>query len=457
MKERKRRLELYAFYDHTGIERHLEEMAADGWLLERVENNIWHYRRTQPCRLRFSVVYYPGASELDPEPSEKQRTFYDFCEYAGWHLAAASAQLQIFYNEDLDPLPIATDPALELEAVHRSAKRGFLPAIGVMLAVSLLLASMLVSSLLTDPIGLFSSASNLFTGFVWLLLLVYCASELEGYLAWYVRAKKAAARGEFLETSSRIWLAKLVLALVFLGFLYWLISWVSVGPLWRRGIGIAISAYMLVLFFLAGSVKSFFRRRKASPGLNRTLTLLVLFAVSFAFMALLTSAAVQTARNTGSQGAGGQAEELPLTAADLMEVPSDGYLYQTRESRSPLLEQLELSQTPEFVAEDAQAYPALEYRITLVKAPFLYGMCKNQLLKERDESGDDRVPEGYKRVYEERDPEIWSADEAYELTAQDTGAVNRYLLCYPDRIVEIWFSWELTEEQMRTAGEQLAG
>lgn len=183
MKERKRRLELYAFYDHTGIERHLEEMAADGWLLERVENNIWHYRRTQPCRLRFSVVYYPGASELDPEPSEKQRTFYDFCEYAGWHLAAASAQLQIFYNEDPDPLPIVTDPALELEAVHRSAKRGFLPAIGVMLAVSLLLASMLVSSLLTDPIGLFSSASNLFTGFVWLLLLVYCASELEGYLA----------------------------------------------------------------------------------------------------------------------------------------------------------------------------------------------------------------------------------------------------------------------------------
>ena len=84
-------------------------------------------------------------------------------------------------------------------------------------------------------------------------------------------------------------------------------------------------------------------------------------------------------------------------------------------------------------------------------------MCKNQLLKERDESGDDRVPEGYKRVYEERDPEIWSADEAYELTAQDTGSVNRYLLCYPDRIVEIWFSWELTEEQMRTAGGRLAG
>ena len=35
---------------------------------------------------------------------------------------------------------------------------------------------------------------------------------------------------------------------------------------------------------------------------------------------------------------------------------------------------------------------------------------------------------------------------------------DKYLCrTYPDRIVEIWFSWELTEEQMRTAGERLAG
>ena len=33
---KKRELNLYAFYDHTGLERHLEKMAANGWMLESV-------------------------------------------------------------------------------------------------------------------------------------------------------------------------------------------------------------------------------------------------------------------------------------------------------------------------------------------------------------------------------------------------------------------------------------
>lgn len=31
MKNRKRRVELLSFYDHVGISRHLEKMAAKGW------------------------------------------------------------------------------------------------------------------------------------------------------------------------------------------------------------------------------------------------------------------------------------------------------------------------------------------------------------------------------------------------------------------------------------------
>ena len=70
MRERKRRLELYSFYDHTGIERHLERMAEKGWMLEKVEKNIWHYRRIRPKKLTCFVTYFPRASELDPEPGE---------------------------------------------------------------------------------------------------------------------------------------------------------------------------------------------------------------------------------------------------------------------------------------------------------------------------------------------------------------------------------------------------
>ena len=206
MKDRKRRLELYSFYDHTGIERHLERMAEKGWMLEKVENNIWHYRRIKPEKLTFFVTYFPRASELDPEPGEEQKIFFDFCEHTGWKLAAVSAQQQIFYNESPDPVPIATDPQVELETVRRSARKSFLPGIWVLLACGLAVTVMSAIRLRQDPIGALSSAAWLFSSLAWLLVILYGASELAGYFAWCHGAKKAAARGEFLETSSRVWL-----------------------------------------------------------------------------------------------------------------------------------------------------------------------------------------------------------------------------------------------------------
>ena len=34
MKDTKHRLETFAFFDHTGIQAHLESMAAKGWMVE---------------------------------------------------------------------------------------------------------------------------------------------------------------------------------------------------------------------------------------------------------------------------------------------------------------------------------------------------------------------------------------------------------------------------------------
>ena len=36
MKNKKRRFETLSFYDHTGIEKHLTEMARKGWMIERI-------------------------------------------------------------------------------------------------------------------------------------------------------------------------------------------------------------------------------------------------------------------------------------------------------------------------------------------------------------------------------------------------------------------------------------
>ena len=76
MRNKKRRMEFFSFYNHTSITAHLEKMARNGWLLEEIRRNTWIYRRIEPKKLRFAVSYYPKASEYDPEPSPEQRDFW---------------------------------------------------------------------------------------------------------------------------------------------------------------------------------------------------------------------------------------------------------------------------------------------------------------------------------------------------------------------------------------------
>ena len=77
MKNTKHRIEPLSFFDHTGISGHLEKMAAKGWMIEKIVNTGWVYRRIEPKKIHFAVSYFPKASEFDPEPSEEQKMFHD--------------------------------------------------------------------------------------------------------------------------------------------------------------------------------------------------------------------------------------------------------------------------------------------------------------------------------------------------------------------------------------------
>ena len=87
MKTTKRRFEFFTFYDHTGIARHLEWMAQKGWLLQGIHGNLSSYRAIPPTKLSFTVTYYPDASAFDPEPSEGELCFRDFCAHKDLPLA----------------------------------------------------------------------------------------------------------------------------------------------------------------------------------------------------------------------------------------------------------------------------------------------------------------------------------------------------------------------------------
>ena len=124
MKDRKRQLENLAFYDKAAIEDRAAHMAEKGWLVEQPGPYFWKYRRIEPKRLAVNVVYFPKASEFDPSPTEGQIQLEELCKRDGWILAARWGQMQIFYNEQKDPVPIETDPVIQVETVRAAMKKG---------------------------------------------------------------------------------------------------------------------------------------------------------------------------------------------------------------------------------------------------------------------------------------------------------------------------------------------
>lgn len=468
MKNTKRRFEVYSFLDCAGIASHLSKMAQRGWLIEKISNFGWTYRRIEPKELTFFVSYYPKASEFDPEPTEEQKMFHDFCKHTGWELAVTSAQMQIFYNEQENPVPIETDPVLEVETIRQAAKKSYLPNYFVLLAVSILNGSLFISRLLGDPIGVLSSASSLFSGFVWIILFLLCMVELCGYVIWYSKAKKAAELGEFLETPGFSQLQRFMLAVVLAGLVYWLITVVIFGSAMLRVVGLSMMLYVAALIFLVNALKQLLKNKKVSKDVNRFVTLLSCFVLSFAMMGIIIFGVLRASQS----GLFGQkretyeyhgntytiyVDEVPLTVEDLLGTKYDGYNRSQISEESLLLGQFEVSLYPRLDAEHFMEMPGLRYTITKVRLPVLYDICKDYLLQKYDESNNTDIPDGLKQVYVEQDASSWAAKEVYRLTAQDTGAKNYYLLCYKDCIVEIIFDWEPTIEQMAIVGEKLAG
>lgn len=431
MRETKRQLSLYSFYDHTGIEAHLGRMAERGWLLCGLGQLLWHYRRIEPRQITFSVCYFPQATIYDPRPSEKQEEFYDLCAHAGWTLAGESGQLQVFYHEGEDPTPIDTDPALEVEAIHQSAKKTVLPANFLLLGVAVLNLGLFLWRFWDNPVLTLASGGTLLALVAYTLILVNCTVELCAYFRWRGRARRAAERGEFLPTRSRVWLQRLLLAVLLPAGAWWF-----AGMLRDGGGGLAAVSMLGVIGIIAAvlGVRKLLKGAGVSAKANLRGTLAACVVLSILFAAAIPWLVVRGLNSRPDPGA----EELPLSVADLVEMDPDQYSRWQFRTSSPLLALLQVSDYPRIYGEMTHS---LRYDVTVVKVPALYGLCRDHYLGE-----DSR--------YAPTDPAPWGAQEAYRYVL-DGQTLEYYVLCYPHRVVEITLDWTPTAEQMAAVGEKL--
>lgn len=426
-------LQYFSFYDLDGMARHLELMAAKGWMLEKMTTFGWHYRRMEPKRLRFAVTYQDTFSVFDPENSDGQMEYQDLCRSSGWEVAASNGPLQAFYTEDEDAPPIETDPQLFLETVERLARKTRFASIVIILA-ALINFWMFIGNLLQNPIHLLASPSSLASGLCWTLMALYGIIDLVTYVQWHRRAKAAAALGQFAKARSRAWLLRTILWAVVLALLYILLA--SRLP----GYGLMLAMMLVVIsltFIVPATVQGLLKRRGVPAKVNKRCTILSNVTTALLVMVVLTAMIFIIDVNPSLHF---QEADIaaPLTMADMTGSDDERYVERVHLDRSVFLDHFTCTVEAPF-DRDANL-PEISYEIVDVKFPPFYSLCRNAL-----------IDPGYGDGYVLRDP-LTGVSAVYE----SAEGYDSYILCWNDRLVQLDADFPLTEPQLETAAAILA-
>lgn len=461
MRQTKRVVTQFCFYDRTGIQKMLEKQAAKGWMLESIGQLGWKYRRTEPKKIRFAVTYYPKASMFDPYPTVGEELYQEFVEHSGWQFVTSNAQLQIFCTEVENPVPIETDPVVEMQNIHKAVKKSFLPGYCMMLFCALLNLCLMVWRLHENFTGTLAHNANLFTIFCWISLAVMEIREIGSYYLWRRRALKAAQLdGSFVETKNRnnaLW----IMLAVILGAYILMLASLSARMLTVALITIGMMAVSvaLILLFTKWMKKTGFSRED-----NRAYTIIgtvvVSIAVTFLSTVIVMSVMdklpddhVKDTYEMNGITVTRYGDDVPLTVAALTgEDMADYSTYKTVES-SILIDRLVANQHPDLVTGSGGS--SLRYVVVDVKfAPLLDACLKEYLTMYQDQQITDIFGMEYYRDFRPIDPSGWGADRAWQLYSREE-PMTEYLLVYGNRIVNFDFSEEPTQAQMNLVAEIL--
>ena len=218
-------------------------------------------------------------------------------------------------------MPIDTEPALELERIGKMMKR-VLPFQFILLVIGFCMGGSWLWSLTHSPIDLLSSAYNLATGAIWLMLFLWCAADLFPLLHLRHKAKKAAPLGEFVPTKGS---HKLLLAMAG-GDGAGSCLYFHCRPEARLPLVLILMLAAYALMFLAvNGVKNFLKERKASRALNAGVTLTVDVVLAFVLMGGIMGGLIWGI-TTGRISSMEEMIDPPLSVEELTGVEDDRYV-----------------------------------------------------------------------------------------------------------------------------------
>jgi hypothetical protein len=111
--------------NYPSIERHLEKMAREGWLIHKIIlGNIFIYKKIHPEELDFSISPYEIETAFTKKSKEELEEFQSVCQSVGWNYATKSFNLHVYFKKKGSAaMDLQTDEEEEFRTLESIGKR----------------------------------------------------------------------------------------------------------------------------------------------------------------------------------------------------------------------------------------------------------------------------------------------------------------------------------------------
>lgn len=423
-----------ALYDYQYIQRHLTEMAASGWRLEKIGSfGNWHYRRCEPAQVRYEVTYAPSASTYNSRPTEAEEALADLCADAGWSKVASVAQLHIYCNENINATPLETDEFTRIQTLKKAMNRHFVPQYLLMIVLFIVQLAMHIHNVFRWPSRTLSSPLMVGNLALMSVAILAYAGMIFGYLHWVRRAEQAVLDGLSVPESAFYRRFRFALWFIILSYLALLLL---SAELWLAGASLIFAA-------LALTASGFTMNCCKEMGAPKWVNILVPFLVTFFALALTMPVIFGFLDTVSLSEEPEHPESLPLMLSDLLEAENAERTI-LEESASPIASYTRYWDQQEGTERDL----TLSYTIIDTKLDFAWELCLNEQEQQFLQSAS-YLSNG---VISLNQGELWDAEYARHAPGDYN---DRWLICWEGRIVSLKATWPMTDEQIAIAAELL--
>ncbi len=447
MEEYKRRIELFSLYDHTNIEKHLEKMAAKGWMIDTIGSTFWRYKKIEPQKLRFSVVYYPKKADEGVIISADRQNFIDLCSSGGWNYVMNSGKLHIFSTKYESTPPIDTDAEIQIECIHKFAKNEIVYGYLFLIIACILMFSFGGYKLWKEPVEVLTDI-EVYTFYFWLTpaFLIFSVCNIISYLIWYKKAKSAAENGEFTDTKKLIRSEVLWNPMHIVFFLLGLLSFMRIRYILLT-LGIILSGIILYMIFKAirKALNKSEREEINKQRLKRFVAVvLVLVWIGSGIGAYIAIPKPYYKIKTKSEFGNTVTNRVyfdknaPLDINDFKDTNG-----KTVSREKDFTEAFFLIESDWFI-HTIEKDEGMFFKYTVIDVRFtpLLERCKNEIIFNHI-------------VYEAKEINLTDKFECYKYYIDDETPINGFVFCKGNRIITVDFGWEPSEEELIFAAEKL--